>query len=432
MTVIITFSLLLLFISLTLPIGVALGLATILVITFVTTKIPVLVMAQNCFAALDSFPLMAIPFFVLAGELMGKGGVSKRLLDFAESLVGFIVGGLGMVTTLGCMFFAAISGSGPATVSAMGSFMMPTMTARGYDKGFSAALTAAAGSIGVIIPPSIPFVIYGVVTGTSIGTLFLAGVIPGIIIGLGLMLCNYLLAKKYDYQGTGEFPTAKRVWQSFKEAFWALMAPVIILGGIYGGIFTPTEAAVVGSVYGLLVGMFIYKELGAKEMYACFRDTMIINGATTFIVGLSVSFAHLLTVEQVPAMMYNLITSLAGSLIGALIMINVMLLIIGCFIDNISSCIILAPILLPIVSKMGMDPVHFGIVMTVNLAIGFVTPPYGANLFIASAVGNVPMQRVINFVWPFIFSMIISLLLITYIPWLSLFLPGQVLGYIPK
>lgn len=411
------------FLTLSVPIGIALGIATTVTLVLFS-HIPTLMIAQNAFAGLDSFPLMAIPFFILAGNLMRYGGISRRLLDLADTLVGYLVGGLAMVTTLTCMFFAAISGSGPATVSAIGSFMIPSMKEKNYPAGYAAAITAAAGSIGVIIPPSIPFVIYGVVTGTSIGSLFLAGVIPGIIIGLSLMIANYFISKKHGYRGTEGKPSFKKTGKAFREAFWALLVPIIILGGIYGGIFTPTEAAVVGAVYALIVGVFIYHELGWSEIYRSFRDTMLINGATTFILGLSVSFAYLVTMKQVPAMAANYMDSLSVSPLIILLMINIFLLVLGCFIDNISSCVILAPILLPIVMKLGIDPVHFGIFMTVNLSIGFVTPPYGANLFVASAVAGVSVDRISRYVWPLLLAMVISLMLITYIPQLSLFLPN--------
>lgn len=426
MKVVLLFGTLVLLISLNVPIGIALGLATTVTLMLVS-KVPLIIIAQNAFAALDSFPLMAIPFFILAGNLMRYGGVSRRLLNFANSLVGFLTGGLAMVTTLACMFFAAISGSGPATVSAIGSFMIPAMKEKNYNEGFAAAITAAAGSIGVIIPPSIPFVIYGVVTGASVGALFLAGIVPGIIIGVGLMIASYIISKKSGYTGDAVKPSLSRVVSSFKEAVFALLVPVIILGGIYGGIFTPTEAAVVGVVYALIVGIFIHKELGYREIYESFRDSVLINGATTFMIGLSISFANFLTMEQVPASVANMLLSISESSIVILILINLFLLFVGCFIDNISSCIILAPILLPIVTKLGMDPVQFGVVMTINLATGFVTPPYGANLFIASAVAGISVEKISRYIIPFIIAMLIALILTTYIPGISLFLPKLLL-----
>ena len=409
------------FVSISLPIGISLGLSTVIALIFMT-DIDTVMVAQTAFASLDSFTLMAIPFFMLAGNFMRYGGISKRLLDLADHIIGFVTGGLGAVTTLTCMFFAAISGSGPATVSAIGSFMMPAMKEKGYDPGYSAALTAAAGTIGVVIPPSIPFVIYGVVTGTSIGSLFLAGIIPGILMGLALMVTNYRTAKKNGWLGSGQRPKLRSVGKATKNAFWALMSPVIILGGIYGGIFTPTEAAAVSCVYTFVIGKFVYKELDMKKLMDCLKDTVLLAGATSFMIGLSSGFAFLLTMKQVPNTVAEALLSVSDNKIVILLIINVFLLIIGCFIDNISSCTILAPILLPVVVALGVDPIHFGIIMTMNLAIGFITPPYGANLFIASAVGNTPMESTIKRVWPLILTITVVLILTTFIPGLSMLL----------
>ncbi len=409
------------FVSISLPIGISLGLSTVIALIFMT-DIDTVMVAQTAFASLDSFTLMAIPFFMLAGNFMRYGGISKRLLDLADHIIGFVTGGLGAVTTLTCMFFAAISGSGPATVSAIGSFMMPAMKEKGYDPGYSAALTAAAGTIGVVIPPSIPFVIYGVVTGTSIGSLFLAGIIPGILMGLALMVTNYRTAKKNGWLGSGQRPKLRSVGKATKNAFWALMSPVIILGGIYGGIFTPTEAAAVSCVYTFVIGKFVYKELDMKKLMDCLKDTVLLAGATSFMIGLSSGFAFLLTMKQVPNTVAEALLSVSDNKIVILLIINVFLLIIGCFIDNISSCTILAPILLPVVVALGVDPIHFGIIMTMNLTIGFITPPYGANLFIASAVGNTPMESIIKRVWPLILTIVVVLLLTTFIPGLSMLL----------
>ena len=409
------------FVSISLPIGISLGLSTVIALIFMT-DIDTVMVAQTAFASLDSFTLMAIPFFMLAGNFMRYGGISKRLLDLADHIIGFVTGGLGAVTTLTCMFFAAISGSGPATVSAIGSFMMPAMKEKGYDPGYSAALTAAAGTIGVVIPPSIPFVIYGVVTDTSIGSLFLAGIIPGILMGLALMVTNYRTAKKNGWLGSGQRPKLRSVGKATKNAFWALMSPVIILGGIYGGIFTPTEAAAVSCVYTFVIGKFVYKELDMKKLMDCLKDTVLLAGATSFMIGLSSGFAFLLTMKQVPNTVAEALLSVSDNKIVILLIINVFLLIIGCFIDNISSCTILAPILLPVVVALGVDPIHFGIIMTMNLTIGFITPPYGANLFIASAVGNTPMESIIKRVWPLILTITVVLILTTFIPGLSMLL----------
>ncbi|HHV47007.1 MAG TPA: TRAP transporter large permease [Tissierellia bacterium] len=419
--IILLFVLLAIFVTLSIPIGIALGLATLITVLFATNINPLMI-AQTAFTALDSFTLMAIPFFILAGNFMRYGGISKRLLNLADKLIGFVTGGLGMVTTLTSMFFAAISGSGPATVSSIGSFMIPAMEEKGYDKGYAAALTSAAGTIGVIIPPSIPFVVYGVVTSTSIGDLFIAGIIPGIIMGLAIMILNYYIAKKKGWTGSGERPDFKGVLKAFIDAFFALLSPAIILGGIYSGIFTPTEAAAISCVYTWIIGTFVYKEIHKKELFDCLKDTVVIAGATSFMIGLSSGFGTLLTMEQVPVKVANALLGFSNSKIVILLLINLFLLIVGMFIDNISSCTILAPIFLPVVKALGVNPVHFGIFMTINLAIGFITPPYGANLFIGSAVGRVSMDRIIRYIWPLIGVLVSVLLLVTYIPQLSLML----------
>ena len=416
MDILVLFGSMTLLLLMSVPIGISLGFATAITLLY-TNSVPLIMLAQNAFAALDSFPLLAIPFFMLAGSLMSYGGISKRLVALADAMVGAVLGGLAMVTVTACMFFAAISGSGPATVSAIGSFMIPAMKQKFYDDDFAAALTAVAGSIGVIIPPSIPFVIYGVVSGVSVGEMFISGIIPGIIIGIALMVLSYRTAKKKNY------PRSVRtvsVGAAFKDAWWALMVPIIILGGIYGGIFTPTEAAVVASVYALFIGKFVYRELDFKTTYDAFKDAVLVNGATTFMIGLSMSFAAFLAMEQVPVKICDWILSISSNQVTVLLIINILLLIVGCFVDNISSMIILTPILLPIVLKIGIDPVHFGLVMTVALATGFVTPPYGANLFVASAVSGVSMVRLSKAIVPMIFVMIACLMLFTYVPSISM------------
>lgn len=418
MAAILLFGLLISFIAISIPIGITLGLATAISMYF-TSNVPMVMLAQKSFAALDSFPLLAIPFFILAGSLMGYGGISKRLVNLAENLVGFIVGGLAMVTVLACMFFAAISGSGPATVSAIGTFMIPAMKQRGYDADFASAVTAAAGTIGVIIPPSIPFVIYSVVAGTSVGDLFIAGFLPGVIIGLTLMLLCYFIAKKRNYPSSGSRPSLATVWKSFKESIWALVVPIIILGGIYGGVFTPTEAAVVAVVYSIFIGVFVYKELDRKTLYEALKEAVLINGATSFMIGLSMAFASYLTMEQIPAMIRDWLIGFSSNPAVILLMINIMLLVIGCFVDNIASVIILTPILLPVVVQLGISPIHFGVIMTVALAIGFITPPYGINLFVASAVSRQSIEDISRNIMPFVFVLLVCLLLFTYCPAVS-------------
>lgn len=395
------------------PIGYAIGMGTMITL-MLFSDIPLKMIAQNAVAGIDSFPLMAIPFFILAGNIMSTGGVAKRLVDMAALFVGKLTGGLAMVTTVVCMFFAAISGSAMATTSAVGAFMIPEMEKKGYDRGFSASVAAAAGTIGVIIPPSIPFVLYGVVTGTSIGDLFKAGFLPGISMGIGIMVVCYFISKKEGYRGHEEKVSAAEKWVKTKDAIWAILSPGIILGGIYSGIFTPTEAAVVSVVYSAIVGAFVYKELTWDKLYTALKDTIIVNGLTTFMVGLSAAFAAYLSMEQIPTMIASTILSVTTNPILLLLIINAFLLVVGCFIDNIPATIILAPILLPIVTKLGMSPVQFGIILTMNLAIGFTTPPYGIDLFVASAIADVPLERMMKTMKWLIFALLTVLLLTTY------------------
>lgn len=419
METLLLFSALIVLIMMSVPIGITLGLSTLLCLAF-TTDIPLTILAQKSATGLDSFPLLAIPFFILAGTLMCNGGISRRLVNLAESLVGFIVGGLAMVTVLACMFFAAISGSGPATVSAIGSFMVPSMKERHYDADFAAAITAASGTIGVIIPPSIPFVIYCVVAQASIGDMFIAGIIPGIIIGAALMAVCYLTARKRNYLSSTARPTFRAVAVAFREAVWALFVPIIILGGIYGGIFTPTEAAVVAVVYSILIGKFVYRELDGKALYECLRSAGLINGATEFMIGFSMAFASYLSMAQIPASIGAWLREFSENPLVILMVINVFLLVIGCFIDNIAAVVILTPILLPVVKALGIDPIHFGLIITVNLACGFISPPYGINLFVASAISGESIESISKAIIPSFLAMIVCLVLFTYFPILSL------------
>lgn len=424
MTVALLFGTLFICLLVGVPIAISLGISALVAIYFGST-LPLGIIAQKAFTSLDSFPLLAIPFFMLAGVLMSKGGVSKRLLDMAAAMVGWIVGGLSLVTVVASMFFAAISGSGPATVAAIGGFMIPEMKKNRYDGGFAAAVSASAGSIGVIIPPSIPFVLYGVIGSVSVGSMFLAGILPGILIGIALMITAYIIAKKRGYTSEqNAIFSFKDVLKATFDAKWALLIPVIILGGIYGGFFSPTEAAVVAVVYSLIVGLYVYKELTWKTVYECFREAVVINATTMIIIGLSVSFAYFMTLEQVPNDISTFLTELSTNPIVILIAINIILLIVGMFIDTISALVILTPILLPIVVAVGIDPIHFGVILVSNLAIGFITPPLGVNLFVASSVGNVKFEKIVMAIIPFLFSMIICLIVITFIPSLSLWLPS--------
>lgn len=405
------------------PIALSLGMSSLLTIVFATNMSPS-VIVQKAFTSMDSFPLMAIPFFILAGVLMSKGGISKRLLNLANVLVGYVTGGLAMVTVVASMFFAAISGSGPATVAAIGSFMIPSMIQHNYKRGFAAAITAAAGSIGVLIPPSIPFVMYGVVGSVSIGSMFLAGIIPGIVLGLCLMITSYVVAKKNNYVGIGEMPKFSEVLRALNDAKYALLIPVIILGGIYAGIYSPTESAAVAVVYALFIGVFVYKELNWKTLYECFSSASLTNAATVIIIGFSISFAYLMTKERIPVIIADFIVNLSESPIIIMLFINLFLLVVGMFIDTISAIVILTPILLPVVTNIGIDPIHFGVILVTNLAIGFVTPPLGINLFVATSVGKVSFEVISKAIIPILIMMIITLLVITYVPTLSTWIPN--------
>jgi C4-dicarboxylate transporter DctM subunit len=415
------FGILFVLLALSVPIGISLGVATaITILTF--SHLPLVLIAQNAFTGMDSFPLLAIPFFMLAGSLMTYGGISRRIVAMAECLVGFITGGLAMVTIVACMFFGAISGSAAATVSAIGSFMVPMMVEKKYNPAFAAAVISSAGTIGCIIPPSIPFVVYGVITGTSVSDLFIAGIVPGIVIGIALMTVAFFISKKEQYPRMSSFPTFKTVVKVFSESIWALFVPFIVLGGIYGGIFTPTEAAVVATVYALFVGKFIYKELTYEITLKAFKDAIMVIGATLFMVGLATSFASYLAMERIPVKVGSFILGYAHSKFLVLLLINAVFLVIGCFVDNISSTIILTPIFLPIVTALGMDPIQFGMIISIGLAIGFSTPPYGCNLFISSTISKVSVENISRKLVPFILAMILCQLLFTYFPWFSLFL----------
>ena len=408
---------------LNMPVGIAIGVSSLCAI-LADGRISSLYIVQQLVTSADSFPLMAIPLFILAGELMGAGGVSKRLLNVCNVFLGRFTGGLATVTIVLCMFFAAVSGSGPATVAAIGSMVIPTMLDKGYSKSFTLALIATAGSIGVIIPPSIPMVIYGVSTSTSISSLFMAGFLPGILIGFSLIVVSYLYCKKQGWKGDERKYTAKEKLAAIWDAKWALLNPIIILGGIYAGIFTPTEAAAVAAVYAFICGAFIYREFNIKEMFATIGNACNTTGTTMVIIGCATAFTKILTIEKIPGAITNGIINFTDNKILILLLINVLLLIVGCFMDTTPAMMVLAPILLPIAAQFGVDPIHFGIVMVVILAIGFITPPLGINLFVASRVGRSDLETVCSGIIKFILVMVVDLLLITFIPAISMTLPN--------
>lgn len=412
-----------LFVALGVPIAVGLGLSTILTILF-TDIVKLQVVAQKMFTAVDSFPLMAIPFFMIAGAIMEKGGISKRLIRFANSLIGFLPGGLALVTILASMFFAAISGSSPATVAAIGAIMIPAMVNNGYKEEFATATQASAGYIGVIIPPSIPMITYGVATGASIGGLFMGGFIPGLIIGGALALVAFITSKKNNYRGSDKKPSIREVVDSFKDAIWGILMPVIILGGIYGGVFTPTEAGNVAVVYGLFIGFFVYKELSLKELPSLLRTAAISTAMVMLIIGTASAFGLILTREMIPVKVANFLIAITDNPQILLLLINIMLLIVGMFMETNAAIIILAPILYPAIIEVGIDPVHFGIVMVVNLAIGMITPPLGMNLFVASGMRKISVDSIVKANWGYLAISIVALMIITYFPQLTLWLPN--------
>ncbi|MFA5447388.1 MAG: TRAP transporter large permease [Sphaerochaeta sp.] len=385
---------------------------------------PLTLVVQRMFTASDSFPLLAVPLFMVAGNLMETGGISRRLINFCNSLLGSFTGGLGMVGVLACMFFAAISGSGPATVAAIGGIMIPAMVEAGYDSAFSAALLAVAGAIGVIIPPSIPMVNYGVVGSVSISSLFAAGFGPGILMGLALMAVCYVAAKRNGY---GKLSAVQfrwsGVWHSFRDAFWALLMPVLILGGIYGGIFTPTEAAAVSVIYGFVVGLFVYKELKFSDL----PPLLMAAGKTTAIVMMIIAsasgFGWILTAERIPDVIAAAMMSLSSNKFVILTLINLLLLLVGCIMETTASIIILTPIFLPIVTQLGVNPIHFGIIMVMNLAIGMATPPLGVNLFVACSISGRTMEQISRkLVWVLLLSILV-LFLTSYFEPIALLIP---------
>lgn len=405
------------------PVGIAIGVSSLAAV-LADGRLSSTYIVQQLVTSADSFPLMAIPLFILAGELMSAGGVSKRILNVCNVFFGRITGGLAIVTVIVCMFFAAVSGSGPATVAAVGSMVVPTMLEKGYSKSFTLALIATAGSIGVVIPPSIPMVIYGVSTSTSISGMFMAGFLPGILIGIGLIICCYFYCKKQGWKGDDRRYTAKEKLAAIWDAKWELINPVIILGGIYAGIFTPTEAAAVAAVYAFICGTFIHRELNIKNIFDPIAASCSTTGTTMVIIGCATAFTKILTIQRIPDMITKGISGLTTNYVLILLLINLLLLIVGCFMDTTPAMMVLSPILLPIALSIGMNPIHFGVIMVVNLAIGFITPPLGINLFVAARVGREPLETVTSGIMRFMVVMLICLMLITFIPAISMLIPN--------
>jgi C4-dicarboxylate transporter, DctM subunit len=419
MTSFILFGSFFLFMILSVPIAISLGLAG-LVTAIYSPNISITFLAQGLVTSTDNFALMAIPFFVLAGEIMGKGGISNRLFQLANVFVGRYTGGFAMAAVITCMFFAAISGSGPATVAAVGGIMIPAMVAQGYDRKFATAIIVTAGSIGIIIPPSIPMVLYGISGNQSIGDLFLGGIIPGIVVGVFLIIWCYFYSKKKGYTGTNEKFSIKEVIRALNQAKWSLLVPIIILGGIYGGIFTPTEAAVFAVVYAGIVGLFLHKEIKISQFPKIISEAALSSVAILIIIGTANAFGTMLTMEKIPQAVANVFLSLSDNPLTIILLIILLLLIIGCFIDTSAAVIIFTPILFPVAMELGIDPIHFGIIMIVTLSIGFITPPLGVNLFVGSGISGVSMPALVRAVVPFFFIMLASLAVIAIVPQLTL------------
>ena len=403
--------------ALSVSVAVSIGLASIVGIQ--ASNAHMLISAKEMFNAINKFPLAAIPFFILAGNLMETGGISRRLVEFAKSLVGGVQGGLPMTCVLTCMIFAAVSGSSVATTFAIGAILIPALIKHGYPTTWAAALQATSAELGVIIPPSIPMILFGVSAEVSIGELFIAGFGPGLLISGALMLFVWLYCK---WKGWGKNDGDGRLglFAATRQAAWALLMPVIILGGIYGGIFTPTEASAVAVLYALVVGMLIYREIGVKDLYVTLRKSVVSSAVIMFIIANAGLFAFLITRAGVPEAIGHWLEQVLQNPALFLLGVNAALFVIGMFIETSAAIIVLAPILAPVAQRFGIDPVHFGLIMVVNLALGMITPPFGVNLFAACTVARVSLDKIIRHLVPFVGVVLACLMVITYVPALSL------------
>ena len=406
------------------PIAVAM-IATVMLSLYFFTQVPMLVIIQQMFNSADSFTLMAIPFFVLSGNIMTAGGISKRLIRVATALFGGMSGGLAIAATAACAFFAAISGSSPATVAAIGAIMIPALTKAGYNDKYSLGVITSAGSLGIMIPPSIPMVVYALATGEPIGRLFMAGVVPGLLTATVFALMCYIAAKRGGFGMAGSDATAdtKEVLTSLKDGIWGLMMPLIVLGGIYSGVFTPTEAAAVAVIYSALVGSFIYRDIKLKDYVGILTTSVSVSAMIMFIIISASAFSWYLTSQGIPQQVAEWIISVAPQPWMFLVYVNILLLIVGCFMEPNSAILVLAPLFYPIVMKMNINPIHFGIIMIYNLELGMLTPPLGLNLFVASGMTGFPLSRVVRAALPFTIAMIVMLLFYTYVPSFSTWLP---------
>ncbi len=407
------------------PIAVALGLSTFVYFFYFTT-IPLTQVPETLFNALNTFPLVAIPMFVLAATIMSRGGISARLIKAGLAVVGQFRGGLAITAVLSCVFFAAISGSSPATVVAVGTLLIPAMINSGYGKEFSTGLVATSGSLGILIPPSIPLIVYGIATEQSIGDLFIAGILPGLLAGAMLLLMVVVISWRRGY-GTGEHAidmSRKEKVQALRDAVLALLLPLLVLGGIYGGIFTPTEAAAMAVFYAFVISTFVYRELSLKDLGSVLLTSSRVSAMVMFIIANGILFSFVLTSERIPNDVTEALIALDLQPWTFLLMVTVILLIAGCFMETSSAILIIAPILLPIAIELGIDPIHLGIIMVMNLEIGMITPPLGLNLFVASGLSGMSVLRVAKASLPSAAVLLVALLIVTYVPQISLALVG--------
>lgn len=413
---------------LNIPICVSLGMSSIFAMFYSGDMLSIV--PTNVYNGMAKFLLLAIPFFVLSGNIMAKAGISTRLVQFIDDCIGHRRGGIAIVCVVVACFFGAISGSGPATVAALGIILIPAMINRGgFSAPFSSAMMASASSIAIVIPPSIAFVVYASITGVSVGDMFMGGIIPGIMMGIALVVVIMIEVRKKGLTASREKASWGARWKSFRTAFWGFLMPVIILGGIYGGIFTPTEAAAVSVVYGLLVGMFIYREVKLRDLYDLLVDSTKTTGGIMLIIGAATLFSYVCTVHGISGAAQNLLLSISANKYIFLLIVNIIFLIAGCFVDANSAMYIFIPIMYPVATQLGIDPIHFGVLSTVNLAIGQVTPPVGVNLFVAIGVSSklqdvrdktrVTIETISKAVWPQIVACVVALLLVTYIEPLS-------------
>ena len=408
------------------PVAVSLGASTVLTM-LLFTNLDVAEVPQHIFDGINKFPLMAIPMFILAGNLLSKGGSARRIIDFAKSMVGHLPGGLPMSAIFACVIFAAVSGSSPATVVAIGSIMFVAIKEAGYPKEYAVGGITTAGSLGILIPPSVVMIVYGVTSDTSIAKLFMAGVVPGLMLGGMMILQTYIGAKKLGFKASVPEPWSERI-KKFGKAFWALLIVVVVIGGIYGGIFTPTEAAAASAIYALIISLFVYKDIKFKDLWDICLESAITTAMIFFIIANAFVFAYLLTSENIPQTIADSILAANIGKIGFLIIVNILLFIMGQFMEPSSVVMIMVPLLLPIATALGVDPVHFGILLIVNMEIGMITPPVGLNLFVASGLTGMNLKDVIVSCLPWTLTLFVGLVLVTYIPEISLWLPRLMYG----